>query len=698
MQFKKIEINNFGSFGEENIFELQDKGIVFVKGDNKETHGSNGAGKTMFLDAIVWTLTGMTTRGIKADGVVNRYTSHKKNTLCRLFVDEYEIIRARKHKTYKNQLIVKKDGEDITLGKTKETTQFLSKIFCITFETLVNSIILGANVNVNFLGTDNNKDRRKIFENILGIDKYPKYLEHVKTSKKYIDEQFCNIVNQIELKKQLIESCQTKIEENKQRQKDFEQHKMIQVKQLNEELKKCNNVDVDAEMVILKQYQEIISYNKDIEHKKETMIAEHKQKLTELTHKQEKFEQQKKDTQKILDEIEELRQYDFETMITNWKKIHVCNEKIQEMRAKDKALHEQGNDIIIEINKINDEIENQNKFIGTPCKTCGTLLDQQHILTVVKNLEKQQEELRTKSDALAKTTQKLQYKCMDVQEIINKITPEFTDAEIKVKQDILANTKLRSQDDLDLEINNIVQQIVQLNTTYCNAIENIGDIKECNKPNYDENDLIELKSKRDVMYANIKNKENEVNPYDAISFDSDISKATSDIMKLEKELNKVKEEKKYYEFWIEGFGNNGLKTWLFEEVLPYFNERIEYYLNILNSGLITLKFDNQLNYELNGCDYKSCSNGERKRLDLAVMFALFDLLNLRSQSSSNILILDELLDTLDNVGLEAVEMLIQDLNKRIGTIYCISHNNSLAENFPTTITIQKGIDKISTLL
>jgi DNA repair exonuclease SbcCD ATPase subunit len=83
-------------------------------------------------------------------------------------------------------------------------------------------------------------------------------------------------------------------------------------------------------------------------------------------------------------------------------------------------------------------------------------------------------------------------------------------------------------------------------------------------------------------------------------------------------------------------------------------------------------------------------------VDLAVLLALYDLTNLRNKQSFNILILDEVLDSIDKAGVEAVKDLLLELNKRIPTILVISHNNYLAEYFPTTVTIVKenGISRI----
>ena len=96
-----------------------------------------------------------------------------------------------------------------------------------------------------------------------------------------------------------------------------------------------------------------------------------------------------------------------------------------------------------------------------------------------------------------------------------------------------------------------------------------------------------------------------------------------------------------------------------------------------------------MDFNISGLNYRSCSSGERKRVDLAVLIALYDLTTLRYKSNYNILVLDEVLDSIDEVGIEAVKDLLLELNNRIPTIIVVSHNNQLSEYFPNTVTVVK---------
>ena len=99
MKFKQIEICNFGTIGNVTL-SLQARGMVLVAGLNKDTpkSDSNGAGKSLLLDAFTWCLWGRTTRDTKDDEVVNN--KFGKNCQVTVYFEdgdqEFKVIRYRK--------------------------------------------------------------------------------------------------------------------------------------------------------------------------------------------------------------------------------------------------------------------------------------------------------------------------------------------------------------------------------------------------------------------------------------------------------------------------------------------------------------------------------------------------------------------------------------------------------------------------
>ena len=89
-------------------------------------------------------------------------------------------------------------------------------------------------------------------------------------------------------------------------------------------------------------------------------------------------------------------------------------------------------------------------------------------------------------------------------------------------------------------------------------------------------------------------------------------------------------------------------------------------------------------------DYAVHSGGERKRVDLALMFALYDTCVATRGQITNLLVLDEIDKELDKSGVEDyVGLIINDLSNRVGSILCISHKEDIGYAFPAQIKIKK---------
>ena len=98
LNFKKIIIENFLSIGYAEVI-LQDRGFTLINGVNnnpKDSALSNGSGKSSIMEAICWSLTGETVRGIK--DVVNMFTDGGTMVEIHFTVDNdnYKIIRYKK--------------------------------------------------------------------------------------------------------------------------------------------------------------------------------------------------------------------------------------------------------------------------------------------------------------------------------------------------------------------------------------------------------------------------------------------------------------------------------------------------------------------------------------------------------------------------------------------------------------------------
>ena len=116
------------------------------------------------------------------------------------------------------------------------------------------------------------------------------------------------------------------------------------------------------------------------------------------------------------------------------------------------------------------------------------------------------------------------------------------------------------------------------------------------------------------------------------------------------------------------------------------NGRLNYYLKQLDANC-TCRFNEYFEETITNnrnreCSYFNFSGGERKRIDLAMLFTFMDIRRMQSDISVNIAIYDELLDTsLDSVGIEnTLEILKNRALNNNEAIYIISHKNEAGKH------------------
>ena len=144
-----------------------------------------------------------------------------------------------------------------------------------------------------------------------------------------------------------------------------------------------------------------------------------------------------------------------------------------------------------------------------------------------------------------------------------------------------------------------------------------------------------------------------------------------------------KENDKLYEvmrFWEKAFSEHGLIKYIIKNILEYFNTRIAYYLSYLSDNKIFLLFDIELNETITTnqsiVQYISLSGGEKRKVNLAVLLALKDLLLLTDSDQSDLLFFDEVAENLDEEGVSGLYQLLQQI-KLEKTVFVVTHNKYL---------------------
>ena len=159
------------------------------------------------------------------------------------------------------------------------------------------------------------------------------------------------------------------------------------------------------------------------------------------------------------------------------------------------------------------------------------------------------------------------------------------------------------------------------------------------------------------------------------------------------ELSKKKEEILYFEFAYSLLKDDGVKTKIIKKYLPFINQQVNRYLQMMDF-YINFKLDGEFNETIESpihedFSYSSSSEGEKMRIDLALLFTWREVARVRNSVNTNLLVMDEVFDSsLDGFGteefLKIIKFIIKDAN-----IFVISHKDSLHDKFESVLKFDK---------
>lgn len=222
----------------------------------------------------------------------------------------------------------------------------------------------------------------------------------------------------------------------------------------------------------------------------------------------------------------------------------------------------------------------------------------------------------------------------------------------------------------------------------------------------DEDELNKLDDKKKEIEQQIRDKEGKdfVDKKYLQSLMSQAKQHAKEKKEHTKELIRIKNKFIITKWWEDSLSSkkNSMKTWCINNVIGFFNSKIKFYIDRFFEGSVSLQLDNNLNevISVNGNErvYDIFSGGEKRRLNLAILFALNDLVKANVSSKMNIMFLDEVLSNyLDDKGISSVLEILQDMSDNgNNSIFVIDHKDNF-KDYPSfvNVTVVKGKDGFS---
>ena len=640
LKFKKAAAYNFLPFGPEGVeisFEELDN-IILVRGQNMDIdesslkESSNGSGKSSMPEIIVYGLFGKTIKSPKKfskNDVVNNLT--KKNCKVEIVFDEYKVSRGRSPdflRLWKSEDHKWTDENEITQGKSADTQTKIEEIIGLSYESFIKTSIFTDDISSYFLEADTPK-KREIVENLLNLDVYRQRFDTSKNLLKDSKSFLKQYTSEYEILDNNKTSIDQKIDQANQNEVSWKNGKKKEISTLVVSIKdkksKLENLNEEKDLAEYEKAKERIDeINVDIEKNNSFIrkLSEDKLKLKESVDLSKKELESKKDS---------IHKFDFE------------------IKSKKSS---------IEKNK--KEIEKLHKHEpGQICNVCNGQIDPENYSKVLEKYNKDNDVLEKEIKELSENISSSNLK--DLEE-------DFREKEKKV-----------------LEISKKEQEVNSILSSLRNDFIKLSLIKEpesnsVKKVLQAEIDLLTKKAK------DLKEEYENTSPYsEIISNLIEDKKQAEEAVKIKKE--KIKEAEKeipYYSFWVDAFGDKGIRKWVVDGIIPALNSKLMYWMQVLDNNRLKIEFNNELeesifkiiNDEQIDFFYHTMSAGQKRRLNLAVSLSFAHVMLLTTGTCPSIMFLDEVTTNIDPIGVNNIYHMICELAED-RQIFITTHDNDL---------------------
>jgi len=393
---------------------------------------------------------------------------------------------------------------------------------------------------------------------------------------------------------------------------------------------------------------------------------------------------------------------------------------------------------------MNDVIKGKIRGIREEVKTLDlkkeSLMDkvdmQKNFINKIESQSKEDVDSKNqKIDSLNKEVEKCFSQSMEREDILSKLKEQLTEFE-NVQE------RLREYGSIKGKLSQRIQTLVKEhkffsdNTVCPTCDQNIEESFRVNRVSVSQNKAEELREGFEKLQSAIKNEELRETQFKSLSnkisktlndissfnvqitgyqkqirgLESEIQTITSQVenrniehKKLEElrdnlnktydDLVKSKDKISYYDFIYSLLKDGGVKAKIINKYLPLINQQVNKYLQLMDF-YINFTLDNEFNETVESpihedFSYSSFSEGEKMRIDLALLFTWREIARVKNSVNTNLLIMDEVFDSsLDGFGtdefLKIIRYTIKDAN-----IFVISHKTGMEDKFDEVVKFEK---------
>lgn len=633
MKLQEITIEDYGSFAGIHRFQLNDRGLVIVLGDNQDEPkmNSNGAGKSTLFDALDWALFGEVPRGDHVDSIVYERAT---GGMCRVEVvlhddDDGSVIQIGRirAKTSTVQLIV--NNEDVTNLDTKETQKQIDDILGLDRSVFHAAVLFGQTDLFRFADSTSDAERMKVLTKILQLGDIDIWLDNTKEKRTKAEHDKESADQALVAHKAALEAAERELPTFEQNASAWENERAVSLRQAV--------VQLDEFRTSIAEHEKVVVTKPQVE-------ANYQQTLTEYRHV-------------VLD-------------------LSSFEASIKELRAIEATARGQAASCIAQGKQLNNQItEMQNLGTGN-CTRCGQLISAEHVAKEVADLTVKRDELRAN------------YSGHDVAAKQAATDAEHWEHE-REKQRQAHYEADKENNRISQEAKTQLDQIAQSEAYLAKAKDHTEHLQKTmvdlqKKPNpWRERERVNLERIANYKAELSKIEEATTQADERIKYlDFWIQAFGPKGLKSYILDNKLQEMTDAANQWVKLI--TGGTIWIRFET-----QKKGRTTKALRNNFTTRVFRWNSNGSISERNYKSWSGGEKERVSLAIDFGLSRLIAKRAKKQYDILILDELFKHLDQLGREAVVEMLHELRKEKSSVFVIDHDSEFQGAFENVITIEK---------
>lgn len=373
-------------------------------------------------------------------------------------------------------------------------------------------------------------------------------------------------------------------------------------------------------------------------------------------------------------------------------KVKLINEKIELQKQN---IEEHKKNFQVEIGKKRDEIQKNVAFVEKTTKDIELI--QKHIVQLTDKISDKNKVTSRNTKILT-----LQSKLEDnIRKFNKEIAFYQTNDECPTcQQTITEDTKNKHINEKQTKIVEVNEATTKLNDELQKVYDRLEEIEQIQKHiNAHNSEVVKLNTQ--VTSINKYNtkvlQEIEELEQSSVSTETDNNKLkdlNTELLSATTVANELAIEKQYYDYAATLLKDSGIKTKIVKQYLPIMNKLINKYLTAMD---FFVNFNLNENFEetiksrhRDEFSYASFSEGEKMRIDLALLFTWRQIAKMKNSTNTNLLILDEVFDSsLDGVGMEEFMKLLNSLDKNTN-VFVISHKgDQLFDKFRSVIRFTK---------